>query len=66
VVGLDETHSSHVSCQVEYVVTSLADLLAVVKEPEVHQVELIAKLVLLQGSIASARRFNMKYKVLYA
>jgi hypothetical protein len=56
VVGLDEAHASHISCQVEYVVTALADLLAVVKEPEVHQVELVAELVLLQRSIASARR----------
>jgi hypothetical protein len=33
------------------VVTALADLLAVVKEPEVHQVELVAELVLLQRQL---------------
>lgn len=47
VVGLDEAHAAHVCCKVEHMVAAVADLLAVLKQAQVHQVELVAELVLL-------------------
>mgnify|MGYP001807051752 CR=1 FL=1 len=47
-VGLDEAHATHVCCKVEHVVAPLAHLLAVLKQTQVNQVELITELVLLQ------------------
>ena len=48
VVGLDESHASHISRHVENMLTRLYYLLAVVIHPQVNQVELIAEHLLLQ------------------
>jgi hypothetical protein len=55
VVGLDESHAAHVCCQVEDMITAITYLLAVLKHPEIHKVELIAKHLLLQ---AANRKLN--------
>lgn len=52
VVGLDEAHAAHVRSQVEHVLAACGNLLAVVKDAQVNQVELIAERVLLGGSYA--------------
>lgn len=46
VVGLDEPHPTHVSREVEHVVNPRGDLEAVVHDPQVHEVELVAEHVL--------------------
>ena len=48
VVGLDEAHAAHVGRQVEHVVGARHHRLAVVKDAQVHQVELVAKRLLLR------------------
>ena len=46
-VGLDEAHAAHVGGQVERVVAAGHDLLAVLEQAQVHEVELVAELILL-------------------
>lgn len=46
VVRLNETHASHISCEVEHMVDPRGDLQAVIHNPEVHEVELVAEHVL--------------------
>ena len=48
VIGLDETHAAHVCCQVEYMINTFADLLAVVENPKVNENELVTEHVLLR------------------
>lgn len=63
VVGLDEAHATHVCCQVEHVVAALTHLLAVVKQAQVHKVELVAKLVLLMVEMTGTSRQGEKVVV---
>jgi len=48
VVGLDEAHAAHVGREVEHVVHVGHHLLAVVKHAQVHQVELVAEVLVLR------------------
>lgn len=46
VVGLDETHASHIGSKIEDVICTTGDLEAVVHDPEVDEMELVAEHVL--------------------
>jgi len=56
VVGLDEAHASHVCREVENVVASGHNFLAVLEHAQVHQVELVTESLLLTDECACAGR----------
>jgi hypothetical protein len=49
VVRLDKAHATHICSQIEDMVASFADLLAVIKDTEINQMKLVAEQLLLQG-----------------
>ena len=52
-VALDEAHAAHVCCQIEHVLASLANLLAVVKHAQINEMELITEDILLHAMSAA-------------
>ena len=52
VVALDEAHAAHIRCQIEDMVSSLADFLAVIENAQIHQVELMTEDLLLNIAYA--------------